>query len=245
MHRRMLGTLVQSRQSASCRIDYLKIHWVGKKMDYPCKACDGSGHRDIPVANGRGVLRQVCSNCNGMAFQSQSTRWARALKRLLNPSLLIKALQSQSTRWARALKKLLNPSLLIKALQSQSIRWARALKKLLNPSLLIKVLQSQSTRWAVEARKLATPENFLLVVCLGVTAFCIGVTVFWAFTDSGLYEWLKQLQFWALGRYYVIYTGIVTFLALWLPWFGVFLLFQKIWFFFCQVLNRPNHKDKE
>ncbi len=190
-------------------------------MDYPCKACDGSGHRDIPIANGRGVLRQVCSNCNGMAFQSQSTRWARALKRLVNPSLLIKALKSQSTRWARALKKLLNPSLLIKA------------------------LQSQFTRWAVEARKLATPENFLLVVCLGVTAFCIGVTVFWAFTDSGLYEWLKQLQFWALGRYYVKSTGIVTFLALWLPWFGVFLLFQKIWFFFCQMLNRSNHKDKE
>jgi len=166
-------------------------------MDYPCKACDGSGHRDIPMANGRGVLRQVCSNCNGMAFQSQSTRWARALKKLLNPSLLIKA------------------------------------------------LQTQSTRWAVEARKLATPENFLLVVCLGVTAFCIGVTVFWAFTDSGLYEWLKQLQFWALGRYYVRSTGIVTFLALWLPWFGVFLLFQKIWFFFCQMLNRSNHKDKE
>ncbi|MSR50579.1 MAG: hypothetical protein EXS07_11090 [Gemmataceae bacterium] len=133
------------------------------------------------------------------------------------------------------------------AFQSHTVTaWARALKKLLNPSLLIKALQSQFTRWAVEARKLATPENFLLVVCLGVTAFCIGVTVFWAFTDSGLYEWLKQLQSWVLrGYYYPIYTGIVTFLALWLPLVGVFLLFQKIWFFFCQMLNRSNHKDKE
>ena len=168
-------------------------------MDYPCKACDGSGHCDIPIANGRGVLRQVCPSCNGMAFQSHTVT-----------------------------------------------AWVRALKKLLNPSLLIKALQSQFTRWAVEARKLATPENFLLVVCLGVTAFCIGVTVFWAFTDSGLYEWLKQLQSWVLrGYYYPIYTGIVTFLALWLPLVGVFLLFQKIWFFFCQMLNRSNHKDKE
>lgn len=161
-------------------------------MDYPCKACDGSGHRDIPTANGRGVLRQVCPNCNGMAFQSQSTRWAEALKRSLNPSLLIKAIQSQFTRWAEVAKELV-----------------------------------------------ATPENFLMVVCIGVTAY-------WAYTDSGLYEWLKQLQLLVIrGYYYPIYTGIVTIFALWLPLVGVVCLFRNVWFFFCQMLNRSNHKDKE